>query len=273
VASVAQLTSYPIKGCAGVTTAQSFLTPAGLRHDRTFMVTDEDGTYRSQRRDYRLALIAPDLDDDGQKLTLRADGFADLGPLDVDLSSGRRPVRLFGHDFTGIDQGAEVAAWLSEVLGKPSRLVRLPPEHARVTDGATAGTSGYADSNAVLMLSDRSLESLNAAIGERGGGAVPMNRFRPNIVVAGWDAPHLEDTVRHVRIGEAELGFAKLAIRCSVTLVDQRTGLRAGPEPLRTLASYRRLDNAGVAFGSKFSTARPGTIAVGDELDITEWAS
>jgi MOSC domain-containing protein len=270
VASVAQLTSYPIKGCAGITTTQSFLTPAGLRHDRTFMVTDADGTYRSQRRDYRLAVIAPELDEAGKKLTLRADGFADLGPLDVDVCSDRRPVRLFADTFTGIDQGPEVAAWLTGVLGKPSRLVRVPPEHDRVTAGAMPGTSGYADSSAVLMLSERSLDSLNAAIVERGGSAVRMNRFRPNIVVTGWDTAHLEDGVRRVRIGTAELGFAKLAIRCAVTLVDQETGRRAGPEPLRTLATYRLQDDAGVAFGAKFSTTRPGTITVGDELNVTD---
>ncbi len=272
MAHVVQLTSYPIKGCAGVPTAQSALTPAGLRHDRSFMVIGEDGTFRSQRRDYRLAIIRPELNDDGQKLTLRADGAPDLGPVDVDLSSDRRPVRLFNDTYTGIDQGQDVAAWLTDVLGTPSRLVRVPPEHNRTAAGLTPGTSGYADSNAVLMISEDSLALLNATIAERGGNAVPMSRFRPNIVVTGWSTPHAEDHVLSAHIGDTELGFAKIAIRCSVALVDQATGHRAGPEPLRTLATYRRGDD-GVAFGAKFSVTRTGSIAVGDEVTVTQWAS
>jgi uncharacterized protein YcbX len=271
VAHVADLMFYPIKGCAGVPAAQSALTWAGLRHDRSFMVIDEDGTFRSQRRDSRLAIIHPDLDIEGQKLTLRAEGASDLGPVDVDISSARRPVRLFNDYYTGIDQGQDVADWLTAVLGRPSRLVRVPPEHTRVTDGATPGTSGYADSSAVLVIAQSSLARLNATIVERGGHELPMTRFRPNIVVAGWSTPHQEDGVLAAELGDAALGFTKLAIRCAVTLVDQLTGRRTGPEPLRTLATYRR-HGGGVAFGAKFSTVRTGTIAVGDEFRVTKWA-
>jgi uncharacterized protein len=99
-----------------------------------------------------------------------------------------------------------------------------------------------------------------------------MSRFRPNIVIDGWRKPHLEDRARHVRAGNAELGYAKLAIRCAVTLVDQDGGVKAGPEPIRTLATYRRAPGGGVAFGAKFSVLRTGKLTVGDEVTVLSWA-
>ena len=92
-------------------------------------------------------------------------------------------------------------------------------------------------------------------------------------MVDGWAEPHVEDQVREASIRDTELGFAKLAVRCAVTLVDQRTGVRVGPEPLRTLADYRRITDKGVAFGAKFSVLRPGRLAVGDELVVRRWFS
>jgi uncharacterized protein len=96
--------------------------------------------------------------------------------------------------------------------------------------------------------------------------------FRPNIVIEGWEDPHMEDQIRHVRAGNAELGYAKLAIRCAVTLVDQCSGVRAGPEPIRTLATYRRAPGGGVAFGAKFSVLQADKLTVGDEVTVLSWA-
>ncbi|HYH33285.1 MAG TPA: MOSC N-terminal beta barrel domain-containing protein [Pseudonocardia sp.] len=269
---VVALRTYPVKGCAGTELAAADLTPAGLAHDRTFMVVDEHGTFRTQRGLPRLATIRPDVRAGGAELLLRAPGVEDLR-LAVDLDAPRRPVDLFGSPLRGIDQGDEVAAWFSDVLGAASRLVRVPPEHDRATGGETPGTCAYADSGALLITSRASLEELNRRIGERGAPPVPMDRFRPNVVVDGWAEPHVEDQARDVRIGDAELGFAKLAVRCAVTLVDQRAGVRAGPEPLRTLAGYRRVTAAGVAFGAKFSVLRPGRPAVGDEVRVQRWTA
>jgi uncharacterized protein YcbX len=273
-AVVVELVTYPVKGCAGVPMTEARVTEAGLAHDRAFMVVTGDGTFRSQRRDPRLALIRPAIGEDGRRLTLRAPGLERLD-VAVDIGSDRCDVELFGTPFQGIDQGRDAAGWLSEFLGAPSRLVRVPPEHDRVTGGWTPGTSGYADSSPVHLISRASLDGLNRRLAEAGGPPLPMDRFRPNIVVAGWEEPHLEDAIRHARIGSADLGFAKLAIRCAVTTVDQRRGAKAGPEPLRTLATYRRAGEGGtggVAFGTKFSVLTPGKLSVGDELDVRAWA-
>jgi uncharacterized protein YcbX len=266
------MTSYPVKGCAGVALADALLGKAGLPYDRGFMVTDGNGVFRSQRTDPRLAVIRPVVEAAGERLTLRAPGAAVLS-FRVDRTSARVDVEMFRTAYRAVDQGAPAAAWLSDVLGAPSRLVAVPPEHDRVTDGLTRGTSGFADSGAVHVLSRSSLDELNRRISARGGQPLGMSRFRPNIVVDGWDEPHTEDRAYGLTVGDAELAYAKLAIRCSVTLVDQPTGTRAGPEPLRTLAAYRRAAEGGVAFGTKYSVVRPGKLAVGDDVLVSAWGS
>ena len=266
-AQVVALHTYPIKGCAGTALTDALLTSAGISHDRTFMIVDERGVFRSQRRDPQLATIRPEILADGRELVLHAPGAESLS-IPVDLEATRRPVEMFGNPYRGIDQGDPVAEWLTAVLGKGSRLVRVPPEHDRVTDGETLGSAGYADSGALLLVSRASWAELDRRIADRGAAAVPMDRFRANVVVDGLAEPHAEDQVREAAVGDAELGFAKLAVRCAVTMVDQHTGVRVGPEPLRTLAGYRRVTAKGVAFGAKFSVLRPGRIAVGDELVV-----
>ncbi|MEV8440437.1 MOSC N-terminal beta barrel domain-containing protein [Actinosynnema sp. NPDC051121] len=261
MATISELHHYPVKGCAGIRVPSGELGRAGLEHDRRFLVIDLAGTFRSQRRDPLLATVQPAVDDD--HLALSAPGAGTVH-VPIDTAAPRRPITLFGSPYTGIDQGEDVATWLTAVLGKPSRLVLAPPEHHRVTDGLTPGTSGYADSCPVHLLSLTSLRELNARITANGGQPLPSSRFRPNIVVDGWE-PHEEDHVLRLTVGGAELAYAKPATRCVVTTVDQLSGNRLGPEPLRTLATYRRTPG-GVAFGAKYAVLQPGRLTVGDIL-------
>lgn len=270
MARVVELSYFPVKGCAGTSAREALLTPAGLAHDRSFMVVSEEGVYRTQRRDPKLALIHPTISPDGDRLTLRASGTEALH-LRVDISGARQKVDLFGAAYLGIDQGDTAADWLSDVLHARSRLVRVPPEHNRVTDGMTAGTSGYADSCALHVISRSTLDLLNRKLTAREARPLPMNRFRPNIVIDGWNEPHTEDRARRIRIGATEVGYAKLAIRCAVTMVEQESAAKAGPEPLRTLAGYRRARQGGVAFGTKFAVLRTGAVHVGDEAAVDLW--
>lgn len=270
VPTISALHFYPVKGCAAVSASEAELTDAGLRHDRTFMVVAADGTFRSQRTTPRMAVIRPEISTDGTALTLRAPG-AEPCRVSVDLERERTQVVMFHQPYQAIDQGAAVADWLGEVLGETARLVRVPPEARRVTDGQTPGTAAFADGHAVLVTSRSSLEALNERIARSGEPPLPMDRFRPNIVVDGWQEPHTEDRVRELAAGDVGLGYAKIAVRCAVTTVDQRTGVRSGPEPLRALARYRRAAQGGVAFGAKFAVVRPGKVVVGSEVTVARW--
>lgn len=270
MATVTRLTYYPIKGCAGVSSAGAVVTPAGLAFDRSFMVVDPQGVSRTQRRDPRLAVVRPSIAAAGTAMGLSGPDFEPVS-FALDTEGERRPVKLFDHPYTAIDQGDTAAEWLSEVLGKESRLVMAPPEHARVTNGATAGTAGFADAGALSIVSQASHDALDARLAAKGEPPLPADRFRINVLIDGWSEPHQEDRVRRLRIGTARLGFAEVLVRCAVTMVDQAAGRRAGPEPVRTLAEYRR-GPVGTLFGVNLAVVETGSIAVGDKVVVEEWA-
>ncbi|HUQ58979.1 MOSC domain-containing protein [Lentzea sp.] len=255
---------YPVKGCAGFSVTSTAVDLTGLRDDRMLMLVDDEGVFLSQRKMPAMAALRPSLVD--SSLVIGGESF----PV---LTDGPRvPVVVHKWQGTGIDQGDVAAAYFSDALGKPVRLVRTPPDLRRESGGLTEGVIGYADAHPLLVISLSSLDGLNERILERGGKPVPMNRFRPNVVVSGWPEPHTEDQVRRAVIGDVELGYAKDCVRCAVPMVDQETGQRDGPEPTRTLATYRRDPDGGVTFGMKAAVVSGGTIAVGDKIDVLEWA-
>ncbi|WP_410630320.1 MOSC domain-containing protein [Amycolatopsis sp. cmx-4-83] len=269
MARIARLTYYPVKGCAGTSVPAAEVGPAGLAHDRVFQVVAPDGDFRSQRRYPALAAVRPRVLDG--TLTLSAPGRDDL-TIDVRRDGPRHPGSTFSWHGEGVHQGEAAAEWFSDLLGLPSVLIRVAPDHERVTGGEHPGTAAFADGHALLVASESSLDALNARILERGGEPVPMDRFRPNVVISGWPEAHTEDEVREMRAGTAEFGYAKQCVRCTVPMVDQETGEKAGPEPIRTLASYRRHPDGGVVFGMKAAVLRPGQVAVGDEVIVHSWA-
>jgi uncharacterized protein YcbX len=269
MARIARLTYYPVKGCAGTSVPAADVGPAGLAHDRVFQVVAPDGDFRSQRRYPVLAAVRPQVQ--GDRLTLSAPDVEDL-VLDVRRDGPRHPASTFSWHGDGVHQGAEAAEWFSAVLGLPSVLVGVAPDHERVTGGETPGTAAFADGHALLLASESSLDSLNERIASRGGEPVPMDRFRPNVILSGWPEPHREDDVRVMSVGTAKFAYAKQCVRCTVPMVDQETGAKAGPEPIRTLATYRRHPDGGVVFGMKAAVLRPGQVAVGDEVIVHSWA-
>jgi hypothetical protein len=271
MAKIARLTYYPVKGCAGTSVQVARVGPAGLEYDRTFQVVAPDGDFRSQRRYPVLAAVRPRMLDGGRRMALGAPGMAEL-TIDVLADGPRHPASTFRWQGDGVHQGTAAAEWFSELLGLPSVLVGVAPDHARHTSGDTPGTAAFADGHAVLVASESSLDGLNERIAERGGEPVPMDRFRANVIVSGWVEPHTEDEVRAMSAGTVEFGYAKRCVRCTVPMVDQETGAKAGPEPIRTLAGYRREPDGGVSFGMKAAVVRPGQVAVGDNVIVHSWA-
>lgn len=271
---LAGLTAFPVKSCAGVAVRRAGVTAMGLAHDREFMVVDAaEGTFCSQRQLPRMSVVRPEILDDGACLSLSAPDFAGLRtPIVAD--GARREVSLFGRWFgPGVDQGDPVAEWFSDFLGRSCRLVRIPPDHGRVGSGELTGPIAFSDSGPILVCSLSSLDLLNERIVVRGGEMLPMNRFRPNLVVSGWPEPHTEDRVRRMRAGGVELGYAKRCVRCPMPTVRQETGEWNGPEPSRTLRGYRKEPGGGVSFGMMAAVLREGELAVGDAVDVLEFAA
>lgn len=269
MARIARLTYYPVKGCAGTDVQAAEVTPAGLANDRVFQVVAPDGDFRSQRRYPILAAVKPRIAKD--RLTLSAPNQEDL-ELEIRREGDRHPGSTFSWQGEGIHQGPEAAEWFSDLLKIPSVLIGVAPDHERITSGETPGTAAFADGHALLIASESSLDGLNERIASKGGEPVPMNRFRPNVVISGWAEPHREDEVREMAAGTARFGYAKPCVRCTVPMVDQETGDKAGPEPIRTLATYRRHPDGGVTFGMKAAVLETGQVAVGDAVIVHSWA-
>lgn len=268
MATVSDLFIYPVKGCAGLPLTHAKVLPTGVLHDRTFMfVRASDGVFRSQRSTSRLSVIRPELTAEADKLTLSAPDYPALA-INVTQDAPRLSVEIHGvWRGDAVDQGDEVAEWASTLLGEPLRLVHVAPDHTRAVD-EWHGNVTFTDSTPLHLTSRSSLDDLNARILEKGAEPVPMERFRPNIVVKGWPDPYTEDEIRDFTIGGTHLRWVKPDVRCKVTMVDQPSGRSAGPEPLRTLADYRREPDGGVSFGIKVAVNTPGEIQLGDEVTI-----
>jgi uncharacterized protein YcbX len=244
--SLAALYLYPVKSCRGIAVTQATLTAAGLEHDREWMIVTPEGRFMTQREVPRLALIATDLGDDG--LTLAAPG---AGRLVVPLESGGdvRQVTVWGEHCTAFDQGEPAARWLTELLGRPLRLVRFDPSHRRLSDsmwtGGVEAPNRFSDGYPLLAISRASLDDLNARLPV----PLPMDRFRPNLVFEGLP-PYGEDALDDLVAGNVRLRRVKPCTRCAITTTNQATAEVEGDEPLRTLKSYR-WDKAlrGVTFG------------------------
>jgi uncharacterized protein len=244
--SVASVHVYPVKSCRGIERAEIRVTDAGLEHDREWMVVTPDGRFVTQREEPRLALIGTAVDDAHLRLTA-----AGRDALDVPLALGgtAMEVVVWRHHCTAHDQGEAPARWLSALLGRPLRLVRFDPAHRRLSDpaftGRTPGYSRFADGYALLVISLASLADLNRRL----PAPLPMNRFRPNVVLDGV-GPYGEDTIHELRAGGLTLRLVKSCTRCTIPTTDQETGVRDPEEPLRTLRGYRwNADLRGVTFG------------------------
>ncbi len=274
-ASIAQLFLYPIKGCRGIEIERATLAATGLEvdgiGDREWVVVDADGEFLSQRELPQMALIETRLT--SSSLRLKAPGMLQL---EVPFASEGDVVEVtvWNDRVPAVTQGDVADAWFSRYLGVPCRLMRFDPEARRLSNvrytGATAAPYKFADAFALLVASLASLADLNARLAKRGVSPVGIERFRPNIVLAGID-PFEEDYVERFTLGEAELKVVKPCVRCSVPNVDPATGVPS-TEPGDTLAIYR--DNAsagGLTFGVNAIVVRGdgGSLARGDAVDLT----
>lgn len=265
--TVSALNVYPVKGLKGIALKEARCTGRGIEHDRRFMLVDPQGGFLTQREHPKMATVWTEIE--GDSLGFSAPDVDEIHvPLRPDGKSKVR-VQVWSSTCNAVTVGQEADEWFSEYLGMPCALVYMPDDSKRYSNPKFGGEGhrvGFADGYAYLMTSEASLADLNARLIARDHPAVPMNRFRPNIVVAGAPA-FAEDDWGDLRIGAATLRSAKPCGRCQVTTTDQVTGEVRGPEPLATLTSYR--DSAfGVRFGMNLVSLREGTIRVGDAVEL-----
>jgi uncharacterized protein YcbX len=262
---IASLHFYPIKSCRGIALGAARLDARGIAGDRAYMVVDGDGGFLTQRELPRMALIEPR--PDGEGLVIEAPGMEPL-TVRVDDAGALREVMVWDDRCQAIDLSDEAALWLTEFLATPCRLVRFPPDAVRPVDPTFAIRAddqvGFSDGFPLLLTSESSLADLNA----RMAAPLPMNRFRPNVVVRGA-RPYAEDTWTRVRLGGVMANVVKPCARCPITTTDQETARRAN-EPLRTLATYRHVAGKGVMFGQNVIHETPGVLRIGDPVVLLD---
>ncbi|MFF7178645.1 MOSC N-terminal beta barrel domain-containing protein [Streptomyces sp. NPDC008121] len=272
IAVVRSLHVHPVKALRGCARAEAEVEPWGLADDRRWAVVDASGSVMTQRRHPRMALASAEPLPDGS-LRLSAPGHAPL-TVAVPRPSSTIRVEVFDTPVDAVPAGPAADAWFSAFLETEARLVHMDePAHRRPINPAYAlpgETVSFADGYPLLVTTSASLDALNALIaqGEHAGeGPLPMDRFRPNVVLDGT-APWAEDDWTRLAIGEVTFRVARSCGRCVVTTTDQTTAER-GREPLRTLARHRK-DGNRLIFGQNLVPEHTGTLRTGDEVKILD---
>ncbi|WP_370616765.1 MOSC domain-containing protein [Mumia sp. Pv 4-285] len=264
---ITSLHLYPVKSAAVLDVAEASMEPWGLAGDRRWLVVDPLGNKVDPLRHPRILTVRPTPIDGG--LRLSSSGHPDL---DVEAPVTGPRIRI------GLSRQSELryagptaATWLSAVVGADLRLAWQDDPRARSVSSKHGGAPGdvlsLADAAPILLTTTSSLDRLNALIADGPEPTpLPMDRFRPNVVVDGDLAPFVEDRWRSVRLGEVELRFTELCDRCAITTIDMQT-LRRGKEPVRTLAAHRRWDGQ-TWFGVRLLPIGRGTLRVGDPVEV-----
>lgn len=254
---------YPIKSSAPLEMQTAVVEPRGLQHDRRWMVVDADDRFLTGRELPRLTLVRAQPMPTG--LSLDAPGMPSLF-VPFPQTEATVSVNVWKNEVAAKPANSEAGAWLSEFLRQPARLVHMDAAVSRVmTDpySQLGDEVSFADAFPLLLISRAALDGLNARLAK----PVSMLQFRPNLVVDGV-AAHAEDGWKRIRIGEVEFDVAKACTRCVFTTIDPIRGERdPDGEPLRTLIGYRRTAN-GVTFGQNLIPRSPGSVRVGDAVEV-----
>jgi uncharacterized protein YcbX len=255
---------YPIKACAGTDVQQAYMDARGLRYDRRWMLVNEDGSDLHQFDYPRLASIVVAIDDNG--LLVQAPG---MSPLHVPLqphATSPLSVQWFQGRCEALPVSEQADAWFQEFLHIPCRLVFMPDaaQHpvepgSEVNHELAAFTSFH-----YHLLGEGSFRDLN----QRLAAPVPLERFRPNLMVAGTPA-FAEDRWRVIRINQQIFHVVKPCDRCAIITVDPVQGVMTGKEPLTTLARYRTFEKK-VLFGQYLLSGETGMLKVGNPVEVVE---
>jgi len=263
---LSEINIYPIKSLGGISLQNSEVTDRGLKHDRRWLIINNEEKFITQRTHPQLALIKTKIN--GNKLIL-GHKTKDIPPLVIPIHHESVEIVLVSIWQDLVEArvvGKYADEWLSDALGVKCRLVYMHDGTQRLVDRAFAADNeivSFADAYPFMMIGQSSLNDLNSRLKEK----LPMNRFRPNFVFKGGN-PFDEDKWKMIRIGEIVFNLVKPCSRCVTTTVNQDTAEK-NEEPLKTLSTYRSVNNK-VYFGQNLLHEGNGIIKVGDEIEILE---
>jgi uncharacterized protein YcbX len=267
---ISQINVYPIKSLSGVNLRTSVAENRGLQFDRRWMLTDEQNQFLTQRDFPKMATISIKIINDGLRVSAGAETLK-ISPepktdnvATVKIWSSRCRARIYEN---------EVNQWFSDVLETNCRLVLMPEGTRRRVNYFYAvrrdDVVSFADGYPFLLTGENSLADLNSRL----DAPVPMNRFRPNLVVSGSGA-FAEDEWKKIKIGACVFHVVKQCARCVITTIDQGRGVKTGAEPLKTLATYRipkRSVKKKILFGQYLIAENAGAVLnVGDKIEVVE---
>lgn len=298
---ISEINIFPIKSLKGITLSEALVEKRGLRYDRRWMLTDPAGMFFTQREVPKMAAVRVEVASHGLRVTSDNEGEMSI-PFEPDRGSHQNVI-VWQSEVASIVYNGQVSEWFSDVLGRKCQLVVMPESWQRhVNERFDSGGDivSFADGYPLLVANEASLEELNRKIAEttelpprpaatppKQGGElfdpIPMNRFRPNVVVSGGD-PFAEDTWKRISIGETILRVPKPCARCVTTTVDQARGEFDGNEPLKTFAKFRRprdvypdtfasfgFQGNEVLFATNLIPENPGAvIRIGDAVEVLE---
>ena len=266
---LSEINIYPVKSLKGISLNEATVEDRGLRHDRRWMLVDEANKFMTQREYPVMARIQVAID--GNRLSATIDDCSLQVPLSPETDEFHT-AKIWSSTVRSHYYPEEVDDWFSGTLGTPCRLVAMPDGAHRAVNPFYAvrrfkDTVSFADGYPFMLIGQASLDDLNSRLAE----PVPMNRFRPNFVVAETE-PFAEDKWKIIRIGSTVFHVVKPCDRCVLTTVDQAKGEKTGKEPLRTLSIYRSVKNQ-VLFGQNLIAENSGeTIRLGDKVEVLERA-
>ena len=267
MATISDLYIYPIKSLGGIRVSEARLTDRGLEHDRRWMLIDENNRFLTQRENPEMALLQTEFTGQGIRV-FHKHNVTDAVTFPF-KSSVYETVRVVVWDDECDAQVMkdELNKWFSKHLKISCRLVYMPDTSLRKVEEQYAlrndDITNFSDGYPLLMISEASLNDLNSRLDEK----LPMNRFRPNIVMQGAEA-YDEDRLKHFIINGVDFYGVKLCGRCVITTINQDNMARS-KEPLKTLSTYRMKNNK-IFFGQNILYKGETILRAGDQIEIKE---
>lgn len=268
--NISEINIYPIKSLAGISLESSKIERRGLEFDRRWLLVDEKNKFLTQREFPKMAAVKTEILNDGLQVSSGENSL--LIPFEPQ-SDATETVKIWSSRCKAKIYESAVNKWFSDVLRADCKLVLMPEKTQRKVNYFYAVQKddhvSFADGYPFLLIGESSLSDLNERLEEN----LPMNRFRPNFVVADSEG-FAEDAWKKIKIGETVFHIVKPCARCVITTIDQAIGEKQGVEPLKTLASFRipkRSVKKKILFGQNLIAENAGDILrVGDRVEVLE---